>query len=95
MATNMQVLLASLLIWFVGPLLAIAEQHFWASPLSRLASIGLLVLLWGLALAFADWRGKQRRRREQNAEQAQESLRQQSLIGEEQAHLNVPAPLPE
>lgn len=81
------VLLASLLIWFVGPLLAIAEQRFWASPLSRLASIGLLVLLWGLALAFADWRGKQRQRRAQSAEQAQESLRQQSLIGEEQAEL--------
>ena len=81
------VLLASLLIWFVGPLLAIAEQRFWASPLSRLASIGLLLLLWGLALVFADWRGKQLQRREQSAEQAQESLRQQSLIGEEQAEL--------
>jgi type VI secretion system protein ImpL len=83
----LMVLLASLLVWFVGPLLAVAEQRFWASPLSRLLSIGLLLLLWGGALGFADWRGKQRKRHEQSAEQAQESLRQQSLIGEEQAEL--------
>src|SRR5690606_12346193 len=70
-----------------GPLLAINEQRIWASPLSRLLTVVLLVLLWGLGLAFSHWRAAQRRRREQSAEEAQESLRRESLVGEEQAEL--------
>ena len=69
------VLALGLLIGFAGPLLAINEQRIWASPLSRLLTVVLLVLLWGLTLAFTRWRAAQRRRREQSAEEAQESLR--------------------
>ncbi|MFO6382209.1 hypothetical protein ACLBYN_57355, partial [Pseudomonas aeruginosa] len=37
--TLLLVLLAALLVWFVGPLLAVADYKFWESPTSRLLSI--------------------------------------------------------
>ncbi|MBE1283372.1 MAG: type VI secretion system membrane subunit TssM [Rhodobacteraceae bacterium] len=35
----------SLLIWFLGPLIAIGGVHPWDSPISRLISIGIILLL--------------------------------------------------
>lgn len=80
-------LLLCLVIWVVGPYLAVAEHRFWASPASRLVSIVLALLAWGAALALARWRDGVRQRRERSAEEAQEQLRRQSLVGEEQAEL--------
>lgn len=45
--TLLLVLLAALLVWFVGPLLAVADYKFWESPTSRLLSISLMFLVWG------------------------------------------------
>lgn len=54
--TLLLVLLAALLVWFVGPLLAVADYKFWESPTSRLLSISLMFLVWGLAMVFVSWR---------------------------------------
>lgn len=35
----------SLLVWFIGPLIAIGEFHPWDSPISRLITIGIILLL--------------------------------------------------
>lgn len=77
-------LVLALLIWFAGPLLAVAEHKFWESAGSRLLSIAVLCLLWGLFLVFANWRAGRRQRAAEAAEEAQERLRRDGLIGEEQ-----------
>lgn len=81
------VLVATLLVWFVGPLLAVAEHKFWAPTESRLISISLLFLVWGLAMVFVGWRAGVRRKREADDIDAQERLRRDGLIGDEQAEL--------
>jgi type VI secretion system protein ImpL len=40
------------LVWFFGPLLAIDDHKFWASPTARLLTISLLFLAWGLGMVF-------------------------------------------
>ncbi|MCW1244730.1 type VI secretion system membrane subunit TssM [Pseudomonas sp. SAICEU22] len=41
------------LVWFFGPLLAIDDYKFWASPTARLLTISLLFLAWGLGMVFS------------------------------------------
>jgi len=77
----------ALLVWFAGPLLAVAEHKFWASTTSRLLSISVLCLLWGLGMVFASWRATARTQAEENDTEAQERLRRDGLINEEQAEL--------
>jgi type VI secretion system protein ImpL len=50
------VLAAALLIWFIGPQVAIADNPIWESPASRLLTISIVVLLWCLCMALASWR---------------------------------------
>ncbi len=50
------VLCLALLVWFVGPLLAVDDYKLWAPATSRLLSISVLFLLWGLGLVFSNWR---------------------------------------
>ncbi|MDO7896637.1 type VI secretion system membrane subunit TssM [Pseudomonas citrulli] len=50
------VLCASLLVWWVGPLLAVNDYKFWASPTARLLSVSALLLGWGLGMVFANGR---------------------------------------
>lgn len=45
------VLLGACLVWFFGPLLAVAEHRFWQGATARLLTISSLFLLWGLAMA--------------------------------------------
>lgn len=45
------------LVWFVGPLLAVNDYHFWASPTARLLSVSGLLLGWGLGMVFVNGRG--------------------------------------
>ncbi|SDR93976.1 type VI secretion system membrane subunit TssM [Pseudomonas oryzae] len=80
-------LVLALLIWFAGPLLAVAEHKFWASAGSRLLSIAALCLLWGLFLVFSNWRATRRQKAEEEDEVAQERLRRDGLISEEQSIL--------
>ena len=46
--TLLLVLFVALLVWFVGPLLAVDDYKFWESPTSRLLTIAALFLIWGL-----------------------------------------------
>lgn len=77
-------LVLALLIWFAGPLLAVAEHKFWASAGSRLLSIAVLCLLWGLFVVFAGWRAQRRQQAVEADEAAQERLRREGLVSEEQ-----------
>ena len=81
------VLVAALLVWFAGPLLAVNDNKFWAPTESRLISISGLFLIWGLAMVFVGWRAGVRRKREADDIDAQERLRRDGLIGGEQAEL--------
>ena len=77
-------LVLALLVWFAGPLLAVAEHKLWESAGSRLLSITVLCLLWGLFLVFAGWRAQRRQQAEEADDAAQERLRRAGLISEEQ-----------
>lgn len=50
------VIALALLIWFAGPLLAVADHRFWESATSRLLTICGLLLAWGLFLVASDQR---------------------------------------
>lgn len=50
----------ALLIWFVGPLIAVAEWRLLASEFSRLLAIMLVMLLWGGNLYRLHWQARQR-----------------------------------
>ncbi|MBC9248650.1 type VI secretion protein VasK [Pseudomonas alcaligenes] len=81
------VLLLALLIWFVGPLLAVADSKFWAPAANRLVSISGLFLAWGLFIVFVSWRANVRKKAEADDVDAQERLRREGLISEEQVEL--------
>ncbi|MVW73965.1 type VI secretion system membrane subunit TssM [Pseudomonas xionganensis] len=81
------VLVLALLVWFVGPLLAVNDYKFWESASSRLLSISLLFLCWGLAMVFVSWRASARKKAEEDDAEAQERLRREDLINEEQSEL--------
>ena len=81
------VLLLAVLVWFVGPLLAVNDHRFWESSSSRLLSISVLFLGWGLAMVFASWRASARKKRDAEDQDVQEQLRRDGLIGEEQQEL--------
>ena len=80
-------LVLALLIWFVGPLLAVADSKFWEPAASRLVSISLLFLAWGLFIVFISWRANVRKKAEADDVDAQERLRREGLISEEQVEL--------
>ncbi|QOU02785.1 type VI secretion system membrane subunit TssM [Pseudomonas fluorescens] len=50
------VLSVALLVWFFGPLLAVDGYRFWAAPTSRLLTVCVVFLLWGLAMVLAGGR---------------------------------------
>ncbi|MDH1619931.1 type VI secretion system membrane subunit TssM [Pseudomonas chengduensis] len=81
------VLILALLVWFVGPLLAVSDYKFWESATSRLLTISLIFLLWGLAMVFASWRATARKKAEESDADAQERLRREEQISEEQNEL--------
>ncbi|HSC84394.1 MAG TPA: type VI secretion system membrane subunit TssM [Pseudomonas sp.] len=81
------VLALALLVWFVGPLLAVSDNKFWASSSSRLLTISALFLAWGLFVVFISWRSNQRKKQEADDLDAQERLRRDGLISEEQVEL--------
>ncbi|UTW05804.1 type VI secretion system membrane subunit TssM [Pseudomonas benzenivorans] len=81
------VLVLALLVWFAGPLLAVDDYKFWEPATSRLLSISLLFLLWGLAMVFASWKATARKKAEEDDAGAQERLRREGLIDEEQLEL--------
>ena len=80
-------LVLALLVWFVGPLLAVNDYKFWESSTSRLLTIAGLCLAWGLFIVFASWRSTRRKQAEASDDEAQERLRRDGLISEEQGVL--------
>ncbi|MBX8556889.1 type VI secretion system membrane subunit TssM [Pseudomonas cichorii] len=85
--TLLSVLFVALCIWFAGPLLAVADHKFWESPTSRLLSVSLLFLLWGLGMVFVSWRSAADRKQKESDTAGQEQLRQQALIEKEHKEL--------
>ena len=66
------VLCLALLVWFVGPLLAVDDYKLWAPATSRLLSISVLFLLWGLGLVFSNWRASVRKQLAETLEDTEE-----------------------
>ncbi|MCP8469088.1 type VI secretion system membrane subunit TssM [Pseudomonas triclosanedens] len=83
------VLVLALLVWFAGPLLAVAEHKFWASTSSRLLTIAALFLCWGLFMVFVSWNALRNREKEKSTDDGRERLRRQEQISEEQQELRV------
>jgi len=80
--TLLLVLLTALLVWFVGPLLAIADNKFWEESSPRLLTIAVLFLLWGLFIVFASWRGNVRKKETEESETGQAELARRAAIEE-------------
>ncbi|ROL92824.1 type VI secretion system membrane subunit TssM [Pseudomonas chlororaphis] len=85
--TLLLVLFVALLVWFVGPLLAVNDYKFWESATSRLLTISVLFLIWGLTMVFVSWRAGVRKKEMEDSEDGQERLRREELIDEEQKEL--------
>lgn len=83
------VLIAALLVWSYGPLLALDDYKFWESPASRLFSISVLYLVWGLAMVFVSWRAGVREQGVAASEDGQAGLLRKKQIGEESRELSV------
>ncbi|MDO9384953.1 MAG: hypothetical protein Q7T86_19065, partial [Hyphomicrobiaceae bacterium] len=60
--TLLLVLFVALLVWFVGPLLAVNDYKFWEGSTSRLLTISVLFLIWGLTMVFVSWRAGVRKK---------------------------------
>lgn len=76
-----------MLIWFFGPLLAVADQRFWESAVSRLLAASVLLLCWGLAMVVANGRAGKRQQQQQDSEVDKEHLHQSIAIDKERHEL--------
>ncbi|WP_347902746.1 type VI secretion system membrane subunit TssM [Pseudomonas purpurea] len=85
--TLLLVLFVALLVWFVGPLLAVNDYKFWAESTSRLLTISVLFLIWGLTMVFVSWRAGVRKKAVEESEDGQERMRREEMIDEEQKEL--------
>lgn len=85
--TLLLVLLVALVVWFVGPLLAVDDYRFWESATSRLLTISVLCLVWGLSMVFVSWRAGVRKSALEESEEGQESLQREQRIDDEQKEL--------
>lgn len=83
------VLFVALLVWFVGPLLAVDDYKFWEAPTSRLLTISVLFLVWGLSMVFASWRAGVRKKAVEESDGGQERIRQEEQIDTEQRELKA------
>ncbi|MGE8183692.1 type VI secretion system membrane subunit TssM [Pseudomonas mandelii] len=87
--TLLVVLFVALLVWFVGPLLAVDDYKFWEGSTSRLLTISVLFLIWGLTMVFVSWRAGVRKKAIEDTEDGQDRIRREELIDEEQKELRV------
>lgn len=85
--TLLLVLLVALVVWVVGPLLAVDDYRFWESAISRLLTISLLCLAWGLSMVFVNWRAGVRKSAREDSEEGQASLQREQRIDDEQKEL--------
>ncbi|MDB6050747.1 MAG: type secretion protein VasK [Pseudomonas sp.] len=68
------VLLAAFGIWFLGPLLAVDDFKFWESSSTRLLSISVLFLAWGLFVVFSGWLSTHRKQKQEGDEEVKARL---------------------
>ena len=87
--TLLLVLLVALMVWFVGPALAVDDQKFWESATSRLLTISSLFLLWGLAMVYVSWRAGERKKAAEDSDDGQARILRDDQIDEEQAELTT------
>ncbi|EPN30862.1 type VI secretion protein IcmF, partial [Pseudomonas syringae pv. actinidiae ICMP 19096] len=87
--TLLLVLFVALLVWFVGPLLAVDDYRFWESSTSRLLTISVLFLVWGLTMVFVSWRAGVRKKALEESEDGQDRIRREEQIDEEQKELKT------
>jgi type VI secretion system protein ImpL len=85
--TLLLVLFVALLVWCAGPLLAVDDYKFWESPTSRLLSISVLFLVWGLVMVFVSWRAGVRKQVLESTEDGQARLLRVKKIDEERREL--------
>ncbi|MVV47871.1 type VI secretion system membrane subunit TssM [Pseudomonas sp. PB120] len=82
--TLLLVLSVALLVWCVGPLLAVDDYKFWKGSTSRLLTISVLFLMWGLTMVFVSWRTSARKKAVEETEDGQGRIRREELINDEQ-----------
>lgn len=87
--TLLLVLLVALMVWFVGPALAVDDRKFWEGSTSRLLTISSLFLLWGLAMVYVSWRAGVRKKAVEASEDGQARILRDDQIDEEQAELTT------
>ncbi|MGA3682605.1 type VI secretion system membrane subunit TssM [Pseudomonas graminis] len=87
--TLLLVLFVALMVWFVGPLLAVDDRKFWEGSSARLLTISSLFLLWGLAMVYVSWRAGERKKAAEDSEDGQARLLRDDQIDEEQAELTT------
>lgn len=77
----------ALLVWFYGPLLAVSDIRFWEETSSRLLSISILFLLWGLCLVLFSWHRSVRKKQAEERGPALERLQSAEKTAEEHKEL--------
>lgn len=82
------VLLLAVLIWTLGPTLAINDRKPWGTASARLFTISVIFLCWGLSLVFTNWKANRHKKALESDTEAQERARRESLIVEEQLELH-------
>ncbi|MGE6385793.1 type VI secretion system membrane subunit TssM [Pseudomonas sp. NPDC078416] len=87
--TLLLVLLVALMVWIIGPALAVDDRKFWEGSTSRLLTISSLFLLWGLAMVYVSWRAGERKKAVEDSEDGQARLLRDDQIHEEQAELTA------
>ncbi|MBD8604583.1 type VI secretion system membrane subunit TssM [Pseudomonas sp. CFBP 8771] len=87
--TLLLVLFVALLVWFAGPLLAVDDYKFWEGSTSRLLTISVLFLIWGLTMVFVSWRAGLRRKAVEENEDGPDRIRRDEQIDEEQQELKA------
>ena len=87
--TLLLVLFVALLVWFVGPLLAVDDYKFWEASTSRLLTISALSLIWGLTMVFVGWRAGVRKKAIEDTDSGQDRIRREELIDEAQKVLKA------
>ncbi|NUT75844.1 type VI secretion system membrane subunit TssM [Pseudomonas sp. C1C7] len=81
------VLFAALLVWIVGPLLAVSDKKFWESSSSRLFTISVMFLIWGLCMVYVSWRAGVLKKANEESEGGKDRVLREKYIDEEQKAL--------
>lgn len=85
--TLLLTLLCALLVWFVGPLLAVDDYKFWEASTARLLTISGLTLIWGLTMVFVSWRAGLRKKAIEESESGQKRIQRDEKIDQHQREI--------